>query len=133
MTIKIGVPSKGRLRKDVLKIFKKNKYNLISARGERDYFAKIKNKANLEIIYLHAREIIERLGDSSLDIGFSGYDLLKEAFQNAQRDSYYGTDEGSLVEYLGKPVRIVSGSELNMKITHKEDLIIGKSLLLDVK
>ena len=57
------------------------------------------------------------------------YDLLKEAFQKAQRDSYYGTDEGSLVEYLGKPVRIVSGSELNMKITHKEDLIIGKSLL----
>ena len=61
------------------------------------------------------------------------YDLLKEAFQKAQRESYYGTDEGSLVEYLGKPVRIVSGSELNMKITHKEDLIIGKSLLLDVK
>jgi 2-C-methyl-D-erythritol 4-phosphate cytidylyltransferase len=61
------------------------------------------------------------------------YDLLKEAFQKAQRDSYYGTDEGSLVEYLGEPVRIVSGSELNMKITHKEDLIIGKSLLLDVK
>jgi 2-C-methyl-D-erythritol 4-phosphate cytidylyltransferase len=57
------------------------------------------------------------------------YDLLKEAFQKAQRDSYYGTDEGSLVEYLGKPVRIVSGSELNMKITHKEDLIIGESLL----
>ena len=57
------------------------------------------------------------------------YDLLKEAFQKAQRDSYYGTDEGSLVEYLGKPVRIVSGSELNMKITYKEDLIIGESLL----
>ena len=54
MKIKIGVPSKGRLRKAVLKIFKKNKYNLISERGERDYFAKIKNKTNIEIIYLHA-------------------------------------------------------------------------------
>ena len=85
MTIKIGVPSKGRLRKDVLKVFKKNKYNLISARGERDYFAKIKNKANIEIIYLHAREIIERFGDNSLDIGFSGYDLLKEASINIQK------------------------------------------------
>ena len=85
MTLKIGLPSKGRLRKDVLKVFKKNKYNLISARGERDYLAKIRNKANIEIIYLHAREIIERLGDNSLDIGFSGYDLLKEASINIQK------------------------------------------------
>ena len=86
MQIKIGVPSKGRLRKDALKIFKNNKYNLVSERWERDYFAKVKNKANLEIIYLHAREIIERLGDKSLDIGFSGYDLLKEVSINVQRN-----------------------------------------------
>ena len=89
MKIKIGVPSKGRLRKDVLKIFRKNKYNLISERGERDYFAKIKNKANIEIIYLHAREIIERLSDNSLDVGFSGYDLLKEALVNIQKKYQY--------------------------------------------
>ena len=85
MQIKIGVPSKGRLKKDALKIFKNNKYNLVSERGERDYFAKVKNKANLEIIYLHAREIIERLGDNSLDVGFSGYDLLKETSINTQK------------------------------------------------
>ena len=84
MKIKIGIPSKGRLRKNVLKVFKKNRHYLISERGERDYFAKIKNKTNIEIIYLHAREIIERLGDNSLDIGFSGYDLLKEAPINIQ-------------------------------------------------
>ena len=89
MKIKIGVPSKGRLRKDVLKVFRKNKYNLISERGERDYFAKIKNKANIEIIYLHAREIIERLSDNSLDVGFSGYDLLKEALVNIQKKYQY--------------------------------------------
>ena len=85
MITKIGVPSKGRLRKSVLKEFKKNRYNLISERGERDYFAKIKNKVNIEVIYLHAREIIERLGDNSLDIGFSGYDLLKESSINIQK------------------------------------------------
>ena len=85
MKIKIGVPSKGRLRKNVLKVFKKNKYILISERGERDYFAKIKNKSNVEVIYLHAREIIERLSDNSLDIGFSGYDLLKETSINIQK------------------------------------------------
>ncbi len=34
---------------------------------------------------LHAREIVERLGDGSLDIGFSGYDLLKESEINIQK------------------------------------------------
>ena len=44
----------------------------------------IKNKLNIKILYLHAREIIERLGDGSLDIGFSGFDLLKESEINTQ-------------------------------------------------
>ncbi len=75
----IGIPSKGRLRKDVLKLFSKKGFKLISERGERDLIGSIKNKPNLKILYLHAREIIERLGDGSLDIGFSGFDLLKES------------------------------------------------------
>ena len=77
--IKIGIPSKGRLRKDVLKIFSKKKLKLFSERGERDLIGSIKDKSNIKILYLHAREIIERLGDGSLDIGFSGFDLLKES------------------------------------------------------
>ena len=83
--INIGIPSKGRLKKDVLKIFKKKKLNLISERGERDLIGSIKSKTNVKILYLHAREIIERLGDSSLDIGFSGFDLFKESEINTQR------------------------------------------------
>ena len=74
--IKIGIPSKGRLRKDVLNIFKKNKLKLISKRGDRDLFGSVKGKKHIQIIYLHAREIIERLADKSLDMGFSGLDLL---------------------------------------------------------
>ena len=83
--INIGIPSKGRLRKDVLKIFKKKKLNLVSERGERDLIGSIKNKKNIKILYLHAREIIERLGDNSLDIGFSGFDLFKESEINIQK------------------------------------------------
>ena len=82
--INIGIPSKGRLRKDVLNIFKKNKLKLISERGERDLFGSIKNKKNIKVVYLHAREIIQRLGDGSLDLGFSGFDLLKESEINTQ-------------------------------------------------
>ena len=83
--INIGIPSKGRLRKDVLKIFKNKKLNLVSERGERDLIGSIKNKKNIKILYLHAREIIERLGDNSLDIGFSGFDLFKESEINTQK------------------------------------------------
>ena len=83
--LNIGIPSKGRLRKDVLNIFKKNKLNLISERGERDLLGSIKQYQNIKVLYLHAREIIERLGDGSLDIGFSGFDLLKESKINTQK------------------------------------------------
>ena len=83
--LNIGIPSKGRLRKDVLNIFKKNKLTLISERGERDLLGSIKQYTNIKILYLHAREIIERLGDGSLDIGFSGFDLLKESEINTQK------------------------------------------------
>ena len=82
--IKIGIPSKGRLRKDTLKVFIKKRLKILSERGERDLFGFIKSYKNIKITYLHAREIVERLGDGSLDIGFSGYDLLKESEINIQ-------------------------------------------------
>ena len=84
--IKIGIPSKGRLRKFVLNIFKKNKLKLISKRGDRDLFGSVKGKKNIQIIYLHAREIVQRLSDKSLDLGFSGLDLLKESEVNVQNN-----------------------------------------------
>jgi ATP phosphoribosyltransferase len=83
--INIGIPSKGRLRKDVLRIFNKKKLKLISERGERDLIGSIKDTSNVKILYLHAREIIQRLGDGSLDIGFSGFDLFKESQINIQK------------------------------------------------
>ncbi|PHX89329.1 MAG: ATP phosphoribosyltransferase, partial [Pelagibacteraceae bacterium] len=99
--INIGIPSKGRLRKDILNLFKKKKLNLISERGERDLFASIKNYKNIKVVYLHAREIIQRLGDGSLDLGFSGYDLLKESEINTQNKinvvNKYGFGKATLV------------------------------------
>ena len=99
--INIGIPSKGRLRKNILKIFKKNKLNLISERGERDLLGSIKNLSNVKVLYLHAREIVDRLGDGSLDLGFSGYDLLKESEINIQNKinvvKKYGFGKATLV------------------------------------
>jgi 2-C-methyl-D-erythritol 4-phosphate cytidylyltransferase len=57
------------------------------------------------------------------------YDLLGEAFRKAKTDTFYGTDEGALIEYLGQKVQIVDGSEWNLKITRPEDLLLGESIV----
>jgi len=59
--------------------------------------------------------------------------LLKEAFAKAQADNFYGTDEGSLIEYLGREVKVVPGSEFNIKITRSEDLVLGEKIAALVK
>ena len=82
--INIGLPSKGRLKLDTINVFKKNKLNIYSERGERDLFGYIKKISNVKIIYLHARECIEQLSLGNIDIGFSGYDLFKESEINVQ-------------------------------------------------
>ena len=84
--INIGPPSKGRLKHDTINIFKKKKLSIYSERGERDLFGYIKKLPNVKIIYLHARECIEQLSLGNIDIGFSGYDLLKESEFNIQKN-----------------------------------------------
>ncbi len=76
--IKIALPSKGRLKEESLKFFQKKNLNVVNTFGERNYFFNIKNNNQIEGIYLHAKEIIERINDGTLDMGISGLDLLKE-------------------------------------------------------
>jgi 2-C-methyl-D-erythritol 4-phosphate cytidylyltransferase len=56
-------------------------------------------------------------------------DVLREAFESARKDEYYGTDESSLVERIAKPVAIVRGSERNIKITRPSDLTLARVFL----
>jgi 2-C-methyl-D-erythritol 4-phosphate cytidylyltransferase len=57
------------------------------------------------------------------------YEILKEAFKKANSEKFYGTDEGTLIEHLGKPVKVVEGSERNIKITRPEDLRLSEILI----
>ncbi len=83
--ITIGLPSKGRLREGAIQFFQKNNFKLTSNGGERNYFAEFESYPNIKIIYLHAKEIIQRIGDGTLDIGISGLDLLKESATNLKQ------------------------------------------------
>jgi 2-C-methyl-D-erythritol 4-phosphate cytidylyltransferase len=58
-------------------------------------------------------------------------EILKQAFERAATDEYYGTDESSLVERLGHPVAIVRGSERNIKITRPSDLTLARAFLAE--
>lgn len=56
-------------------------------------------------------------------------ELLIEAMERATRDRFVGTDEASLIERLGKPVRIIAGDDRNVKITTPADLIFAEAVL----
>ncbi len=55
-------------------------------------------------------------------------DLLQRAYEKAQLDGFVGTDDASLVERLDEPVRIVTGSYRNLKVTTPEDLLVAEAL-----
>ncbi len=58
------------------------------------------------------------------------FDLLKGAFEQAQRDSFTGTDEASLVERLEQAeVSVVQGSDRNIKITRPSDMEVARLFL----
>jgi 2-C-methyl-D-erythritol 4-phosphate cytidylyltransferase len=62
--------------------------------------------------------------------GFS-YQILKAALDKAKEENFYGTDEASLAERIGKKVIVVQGDHKNIKITTPEDLKIAEAFLED--
>ncbi|MDI6894061.1 MAG: 2-C-methyl-D-erythritol 4-phosphate cytidylyltransferase [Bacillota bacterium] len=56
-------------------------------------------------------------------------DLLEEAHRRARVEGYLGTDDSVLVERLGHPVRLVSSSRDNLKVTVAEDLELAESVV----
>tara|TARA_B100001057_G_scaffold495413_1_gene594388 strand:+ start:527 stop:1198 length:672 start_codon:yes stop_codon:yes gene_type:complete len=82
--ITIGLPSKGRLKDKAISFFNERNLKILQSEKERNYFGTIEKKPNTRIIFLHAKEIIQRLGDGTLDVGVSGLDLLKESDKNLQ-------------------------------------------------
>lgn len=57
------------------------------------------------------------------------YPLLYQAHQRAAQENFEGTDDASLVERLGREVRLISGDPHNLKITTPDDLVLAEALL----
>jgi 2-C-methyl-D-erythritol 4-phosphate cytidylyltransferase / 2-C-methyl-D-erythritol 2,4-cyclodiphosphate synthase len=57
------------------------------------------------------------------------FELFKKAYQTAYNENFYGTDDASLVERIGKEVKMVEGSYENIKITTNEDMLMADALI----
>ena len=58
--------------------------------------------------------------------------LLRKAFAKAaENKSFVATDEAALLERINVPVKVVEGSEKNIKITRPEDLFLARSILME--
>jgi 2-C-methyl-D-erythritol 4-phosphate cytidylyltransferase len=55
--------------------------------------------------------------------------LLLEAFARARQDGVTASDEAGLVEWLGRDVHVVAGSERNLKITRPGDIELAEFYL----
>ncbi|GFO65741.1 2-C-methyl-D-erythritol 4-phosphate cytidylyltransferase [Geomonas paludis] len=57
------------------------------------------------------------------------YGLIRAAHDQAAAAGFLGTDDASLMEWQGQPVRVVQGDYRNIKITTPEDMILAEAFL----
>jgi 2-C-methyl-D-erythritol 4-phosphate cytidylyltransferase len=59
--------------------------------------------------------------------------LLKEAYEQAEKEHFIGTDDAMLVERIGTPVHVVEADYYNIKITTPEDLPWAEWIIHNVR
>lgn len=56
-------------------------------------------------------------------------DIFINAYRHAEKNNFLGTDDASVVEFYGNPVKMIEGNPENIKITYPLDLIIAEGLI----
>lgn len=56
-------------------------------------------------------------------------ELLRKGFANAAEKSLEVTDDVSLIEFLGEPVKLTEGEYTNIKVTTPEDIAVAETIL----
>lgn len=78
MTIKLGVPSKGRLMEKTFDWFGKRGVGLRRTGSEREYAAAVDGVEGVELVLLSAGEIPRELAAGRIHLGVTGSDLVRE-------------------------------------------------------
>ena len=80
--LRIGLPSKGRLRNDMEKLFLDKNITFENLVNDRDYIGAIKGLKDTVLYFLSAKEITNRLDEGSIHVGLTGDDLIQEKIFN---------------------------------------------------
>ena len=83
--IRLGLPSKGRLKKQVEKFFFEKGLELVNVGTSREYLAEFKEEKKIKIILLAASDIPLEIKKGNLDIGITGRDLIFENILDWQK------------------------------------------------
>ena len=78
MSIKLGIPSKGRLMEKTVDWFSKRGIKLQRTGGEREYAGTIAGVEGVELVLLSAGEIPRELAAGRIHLGVTGSDLVRE-------------------------------------------------------
>ena len=76
--IRIGIPSKGRLKSDVEKFFRTNSLDLLKNGLEREYVLNFENRKDIQPVLMNASDIPLEVRKGNIDLGITGKDLLYE-------------------------------------------------------
>lgn len=78
MSLKLGVPSKGRLMQDTFAWFGARGVTLERTGSEREYAGAVSGVDGVELVLLSAGEIPRELAAGRIDLGVTGTDLIRE-------------------------------------------------------
>lgn len=78
MTVKLGVPSKGRLMEKTFDWFAKRGVGLRRTGSDREYAAAVDGLSGVELVLLSAGEIPRELAAGRIHLGVTGSDLVRE-------------------------------------------------------
>jgi 2-C-methyl-D-erythritol 4-phosphate cytidylyltransferase len=56
-------------------------------------------------------------------------DLLREGFERVEKDNLQVTDDVSIIEQLGLPVKLTCGEYTNLKLTTPDDMVVAEQIL----
>ena len=76
--MKLGVPSKGRLKKKVIDWFNYKGVEIKTSKDDRSYDAKVTGFSDIQLFFLPPIEIPTLLSNGALDLGVTGQDLIEE-------------------------------------------------------
>ena len=78
MSLKLGVPSKGRLMEKTFAWFEKRGVSLSRTGSDREYAGKVEGIDNVQLVLLSAGEIPRELAGGRIHLGVTGTDLVHE-------------------------------------------------------